>query len=209
MSSNEIQYYSQLDQEKWVLETLGFKRDGYFVEIGAHDGVELSNTFTLEESFGWNGICVEPNPDSFEKLQQNRSCNLDSSPVFSLSNITLPFYTHEADPMLSGVALTGQVVDHDNDDQIMQAQHQLKTITLNDLLDKHGAPKTIDYISIDVEGVELHVISGFDFSYDVRCWTIELHDREEDWFAVQLVFSDRGYKIEKRKWDAFIWKEGI
>ena len=39
---------------------------------GAHDGISISNTYLLERKYGWTGICVEANPDSFEQLKRNR-----------------------------------------------------------------------------------------------------------------------------------------
>jgi hypothetical protein len=65
---------SQLGQDLWVLERLGGKRNGYFVEIGACDGVYLSNTLLLESQYGWRGICVEPNRDYYYRLKENRTC---------------------------------------------------------------------------------------------------------------------------------------
>ena len=42
------------------------KRDGFFVEAGAHNGVEASNTLYFEKKMGWKGLLVEPNPDTFK-----------------------------------------------------------------------------------------------------------------------------------------------
>jgi len=53
-------FYSQCGQDKWLIENLFAKKtDGVFVDIGAHDGVTLSNSFYLE-SLGWSGVAVEP-----------------------------------------------------------------------------------------------------------------------------------------------------
>jgi hypothetical protein len=41
------------------------KRGGFFIEAGAHNGVEASNTLYLEKKLGWTGILVEPNPQTF------------------------------------------------------------------------------------------------------------------------------------------------
>jgi len=62
MNENQ-KYYSQLGQDKWVLEKLDYKENGFFIEIGAYDGITLSNTYSLEKDFGWDGICVECNPE--------------------------------------------------------------------------------------------------------------------------------------------------
>ena len=51
---------AQLKQDIFVLLETGFKRDGYFVEFGATNGVDLSNSWLLEKAFGWTGILAEP-----------------------------------------------------------------------------------------------------------------------------------------------------
>lgn len=51
---------AQLRQDLFVLNHLDFKRNGFFVEFGATNGVNLSNSFLLERQFGWNGILAEP-----------------------------------------------------------------------------------------------------------------------------------------------------
>lgn len=64
-------FYSQAGQDVWVLQRIGNK--GFFVDVGAHDGVESSNTFALSKA-GWGGICVEPNRESYARLIDNRRC---------------------------------------------------------------------------------------------------------------------------------------
>jgi hypothetical protein len=51
---------SQYKQDIFVLTQLGFKRNGYFAEFGATNGLELSNSYLLERQFGWSGILAEP-----------------------------------------------------------------------------------------------------------------------------------------------------
>ena len=53
---------SQLRQDIFVLCTLDFKRNGFFVEFGATNGVDLSNSYLLETEFNWTGILAEPAP---------------------------------------------------------------------------------------------------------------------------------------------------
>lgn len=55
-----------------VLEILNYKKDGFYVDIGANDGITFSNTKTME-TIGWSGVCVEPDYEMFKKLQQNRN----------------------------------------------------------------------------------------------------------------------------------------
>ena len=197
-------FYSKIGQDKWVLDRHDNKTGGFFVDIGAHDGIELSNTYTLEKDFGWYGICVEANPESFIKLKENRTCSLENSPVLDTSGITVPFYAHEEDPMLSAVAPFGYVKDYDNN-CFRYPQHHLTTISLNNLLQKHGAPSTIDYISIDVEGFEKEILETFNFTeYDIKCWTVEANGPDTE--LILDMFKHENYTTELRSWDIFVWR---
>ena len=50
------------------------KRESIFIEVGAYDGVKLSNTYFFKKELGWSGICVEPVHSLFQKLELNRKC---------------------------------------------------------------------------------------------------------------------------------------
>ena len=64
------QYYSQIEQDKYYIENISRgKREGFYLDIGANDGVFTSNTATLDYSFGWKGICIEANPHLIPQLQ--------------------------------------------------------------------------------------------------------------------------------------------
>jgi len=64
-------FYSQAGQDVWAMQKT--KGKGIYVDVGAYDGIESSNTYALELA-GWKGICIEPNPQAFEKLYKNRKC---------------------------------------------------------------------------------------------------------------------------------------
>lgn len=139
--------YAQASQDEWVQSIIGDK--GWFVDVGAYDGVESSNTYALEK-MGWRGLCIEPNREAFERLRANRDCLL-SGYAISATDETLPF-----DGMSIG---SGPPVD---------------CRSLAHLLDVVGAPPVIDYLSIDVEGHELAVLAGMDFDrWSVRLITVE------------------------------------
>ena len=55
-------YYSQFGQDKFIIENIfKMKKNGFFIEAGAGDGINISNTYVLEKQYNWNGLCVEPN----------------------------------------------------------------------------------------------------------------------------------------------------
>ena len=161
---------SQAGQDYWIYaEAFNEMRSGYFVDIGAHDGVTLSNTYLLEARYKWRGICIEANPISFEKLRRNRRS--------TCVNTCLDSSEREVDFVLNDVL--GGIADRDvrnqDADPATLKITKLKARPLASVLKECNAPRTIDYLSIDVEGAEERVLGGFDFTrYTFKTITIEL-----------------------------------
>lgn len=153
---------SQIRQDLFVLSHAGFKRNGYFVEFGATNGIDLSNTYLLEKELNWTGILAEPARIWHKDLKRNRTCHIETSCVWKESNSTLDF-NQVAEPELSTI-INYSSLDSHKDARKEGRTYQVKTISLNDLLSKHNAPRHIDYLSIDTEGSEYEILSSFDFS---------------------------------------------
>jgi FkbM family methyltransferase len=154
--------YSQLGQDLKVLEFYNKKENGYFIEVGASDGIAFSNTYLLESQYGWKGICCEPIPERFEKLIQNRPQSLCcNGAIYNQSGLQVQFDIAKND-LLSGIS------DHiDCYKSIIDANKttiHVETITLLDLLDRVNAPSFIEYMSLDTEGSEYEILKNFDFS---------------------------------------------
>lgn len=198
---------SQLGQDLWVSEMSRNKRNGYFVEVGAFDGIQLSNTYLLEKNFGWSGVCIEPHPKFYEQLTKYRTCKTSNLAVYSKSGQKLKF---TLDNFLSGVTQHFNEPERDKD-RFSKPIIEVSTITLTDLLDKMGAPKKIDYISIDTEGTEYEIIKAFDFSkYSVNLWTIEHNQdhRSDDYYEkIVALMKKNGYKEKKVDFDIWFWRE--
>jgi len=160
---------SQAGQDFWVYgEAFNEKENGYFVDIGAFDGIYHSNTYFLEYEYDWDGLCIEANPLYFQDLIKNRD-------VICL-NTCLDRSEEEVDfvqnTVMSGIIDKG--LDNSDIEQIDEEIITLKTYTLMNLLKEHDAPAIIDYLSIDVEGAEERILSNFDFNaYKFKCITIE------------------------------------
>ena len=82
---------SQLRQDLFVLAELDFKRGGFFVEFGATNGVDMSNTYLLEKDFAWKGILAEPARRWHNDLRNNRTCDIETNCVWRESNSLLAF----------------------------------------------------------------------------------------------------------------------
>ncbi len=68
-------WFSQYRQDEIVSRLLRGKRGGYFIDLAANDPIRISNTYALETSFAWNGLCVEPNPIYWTGLSY-RKCHV-------------------------------------------------------------------------------------------------------------------------------------
>ncbi|MBU3627178.1 hypothetical protein ICN48_13180 [Polynucleobacter sp. JS-Safj-400b-B2] len=71
-------------QDIFVLAQLDFKHTGFFVEFGPANGVHFSNTYSLEKTFGWNGILAKPFTLHYQELMRNRNCHIENICVGAL-----------------------------------------------------------------------------------------------------------------------------
>lgn len=152
---------SQIGQDLFALYSLSWKRDGYFVEFGATNGVDLSNTYLLEKDFGWTGILTEPAKVWHGDLAKKRSAAIDFDCVWKESGQSLPFAVVES----AEFSTLGAFFESDAHKKTRKSAdwQTVNTVSLNDLLERHGAPAAIDYLSIDTEGSEFDILKAFDF----------------------------------------------
>jgi FkbM family methyltransferase len=186
------QSYSEIFQDLWVLFETGYKRGGFFVEFGATNGIRINNTFLLETAYGWKGILAEPAPIWHAELAKNRACAITHECVWSATGEELTF-RQAPDPGYSTLVGFGggDVHAHAREGS---AEVIVKTISLNDLLLRYSAPRTIDYMSVDTEGSELSILQAFDFErYDVRLLTIE-HNYTEQEAKLDDLLAAKGYE---------------
>ena len=203
----ENPYHSQIGQDQFLDEfVFKKKRKGFFVEIGAVDGIHYSNTLFFEKNREWSGICIEPNPVEFEKLlNSGRNCIMENVAI-SAKEGTFPFLSING----YGKGLSGLVEAYDPrhierikretaDQEPTLNIIQVKTTPLKKIFSKYRI-NVVDYCSIDCEGAELDILASIDFnSVHIRCLTIENNyglERETN-FLKQLGFV----LYKKIRWD--------
>ncbi len=152
---------SQLGQDILALSITGFNNPGFFVEFGAADGVALSNSHILEKQFGWSGILCEPSKSWHQALRRNRDCTIDTRCVYSASGQKISF----SENYLGELSAITQYAEPNSHGLLKRttSSYEVDTISLQDLLVSHGAPKYIEFLSIDTEGSEFEILKGFDF----------------------------------------------
>lgn len=188
--------HSQLLQDLWVAYETAEPRGGYFVEFGALDGKTSSNTLYLEAELGWTGILAEPARAAHPYLAR-RGAHIDHRCVWRASGERLAF--NECRPVDHSTIDAFSDSDHHADSRRGGTRYEVETVSLDDLLRHWGAPKRIDYLSVDTEGSELEILQAFDFAaWDVRLITVE-HNYTDRRQALFDLLSGQGYR---RKFEA-------
>jgi FkbM family methyltransferase len=173
-------------------------RGGFFVEAGANDGFEQSNTYFLERFRGWTGVLVEPIPELFRLCVRQRS----ASRVFNCA-LVAPEQAGELVPMHYGGLMSvvrGARGSESDDRAHAEAGSQLgwdpgydvavPGRTLTEVLEEAGAPRP-DLLSLDVEGFEASVLRGLDLErYGPDLALVEVMDGERR-AAVEEVLGER------------------
>lgn len=182
---------SQLGQDLFVLAGTGFRKNGFFVEFGATNGRDLSNTWLLEKCFHWNGILAEPARTWHGALRANRSCWIETACVWTETGSDLTFNEAPVPELSTIEAFTG--CDHHGASRQGGCSYAVPTISLQDLLDRYDAPNVIDYLSLDTEGSELEILQAFDFDkYAFRTITCE-HNFTSNREAIHALLTSKGY----------------
>ena len=187
-------YYSQAGQDKIIFETF-FKNlnEGFFVDLGAYDGIMGSNSFFFEKHLGWQGVLVEPSKNQFAKLYNNR-VNKCINKAVSKSNQKLEFvdvvsgYTQMSGLNQSHYQDTYNTIraDLNSNTQI----YNVDTSTFNDLVTQTD----IDYLSIDIEGGELDILKSIDFNiYKIKVISVENNKPNE--ISYSNFLETKGFKF--------------
>jgi FkbM family methyltransferase len=175
----KFNYKSQYQQDQFIDKVVFNKKNkGFFIDIGAHDGVTFSNSFFFEKERNWDGICIEPNPSVFNILINNRNSK-NYNVCIGNQNSMVEFTQIEGySEMLSGVSekynkehlirINQEIKEKGGQIKIIKSK-MVKLATIEDLENK-----TVDFISIDTEGNELAIIESIDFNIlNVNCLVIE------------------------------------
>ena len=191
--------HSQLFQDLFVLFKLGNKRKGRFLEFGATNGKELSNSYLLEKNFEWEGILAEPSPQWEKSLKENRPrTKIINECIYSESGIMIDFFVSKKG-VLSTInefresdieSIPGNTKARNEEGYLVK----VPTISLNDVFIKHFNGEKIDYMSVDTEGSELLILSKFNFEkYGPKVVTVE-HNFTSAQKNLDNLFKENNYK---------------
>ena len=160
---------SQLYQDAFAAFIIGEKFDKTFLEFGATNGIDLSNSYMLEKSLGWKGTLSEPSTQWHDDLKKNRPfSDIITDCIWSESGKELNFFISDVGVLstLNAFKENDRLSMPGNTDARIKSGKNIsvKTISLNDVIQKNFKGRTPSYISIDTEGSEYQILSTFDFS---------------------------------------------
>lgn len=181
------------------------KTGGYFIELGANNGIKQSNTLYFEKYLNYRGLLIEPHKRTFLECVSNRSHLNDFKNV---ACVGFDFQETFVNLIYSGLMTTPIDGKSDISDKWAHAQSgatflgteqvdifQAKAATLDSILKEVNAPKRIQLFSLDVEGGEIEVLSGInfgDFEFEIIC--IETRSPK----VLNEFLMNKGYKLKKK-----------
>ena len=190
---DKSQSFSQYSQDLFVLSILNHKKNGYFIDFGATDGIFLSNSYLLERDYGWSGILAEPAKCWHNSLFLNRKSHIDTRCVWTESNQLINFIEADVAELSTISDFTSNDI-HGSTRALNSNSYSVKTVSLNDLLYFYNAPSEIDYLSIDTEGSEFLILENFNFNkYKIKIITVE-HNWTSNRELIHKLLTGHNYK---------------
>lgn len=169
------------------------KTDGFYLDIGAHKPIQYSNTYKFY-LLGWRGINIDAMPGSMDAFNKVRPEDINLEVALSNKDEILPYYMFNA-------AGTNTFSEKHAEDMLKQggtllATKNIKTVKLQEMLAKHlPGHQLIDFLSLDVEGIELEVLLSNDWSkYRPTVLLVEsLHLKNKD--VLQQYLNQYNYQL--------------
>ena len=207
--------FNSQHKQDMLLELSVFKgyKNGFFIDIGAHDGVTINNTLYFEKYNNWSGINIEPIKKVYDKLVVNRQNSININCAISNNDGTAEFLSNDGyTEMLSGLK---DNFDPRHLERLQKENNQMgsttQTITvitkkLETICDEYNIIH-INYLSIDVEGAEFEVIKSINFD-KIFIDIIEFENNYDDTSGPIIQYlENKNYIVIHKSLDIFMIHE--
>ncbi len=154
--------YSQEGEDMILRRIFGKQQTGFYIDVGAHHPKRFSNTYFFYKK-GWKGINIDAMPGSMKIFKKIRKRDINVEKPIAGKKQTLTYYAFN-DPALNGFSkqLSNSRIGKK---YFIKYTKKMRTFTLEDILDRHlPANQKIDFLSIDVEGLDFDVLKSNNFT---------------------------------------------
>jgi FkbM family methyltransferase len=170
-----LKSYSQEGEDMILKRLFGGQLTGFYLDVGAHHPMRFSNTYYFYK-IGWSGINIDAMPNSMHLFKKKRPKDINIEIAISDKKQVLTYYAFN-DSALNGFSkeLSKERVNK-NDNYHIIFERDLETSTLTEILDRNlPVNQEIDFLSIDVEGLDFMVLQSNDFKkYKPKVILIEI-----------------------------------
>ena len=190
---------SQLYQDVFASFIVDGKFEKTFLEFGATNGIDLSNSYSLETFKGWTGVLSEPSPQWHHDLIKNRNkAKIITKCIWSQSEKKLDFFVSD----VGALSTIKDFVDSDKSSMPGNTAQRKKggktvsveTISLNDVIKEYFNDEVPSYISVDTEGSEYEILKSFDLNvYRPKLLTIE-HNFTDQQKHIDSLMKNNNYE---------------
>jgi FkbM family methyltransferase len=149
--------YSQYHEDRVINKLLKKKQIGTYIDVGANDPIHFNNTKYFYDK-GWHGINIEPNSILFKKILKRRTRDINLNIGVGEKRGELIFYEISADTLSTfSEEMAKKSIEEGHK---LISSHTVKVLTLADIFEEYLANLAIDFMSIDVEGLDLEVLKS-------------------------------------------------
>lgn len=193
-----VKSYSQEGEDLLLKRFFENKKKGFYVDVGAHHPKRFSNTFIFYQR-GWSGINIDAMPGSMKLFSKKRPRDINLEVPISKESTTLIYFQFE-EPALNGFDEQLSLAREQSTDNKIISKKQIQTTTLKEIFEQYlTKTKEIDFLSVDVEGLDLEVLQSNDWSKFrpkmilVECLKTSLSQITHD--EVYHFLTQKGYEI--------------
>lgn len=213
LDGHALKSYSQEGEDMILCRFFAEKPKGFYVDVGAHHPKRFSNTF-LFYKLGWSGINIDAMPGSMEQFKRTRPRDINLEMPVGTGQNSLTYYIFNETALNSFDSRLSQDRVSTLDSYHIERTIKLDTKSLHSILDEYLPPNTpIDFMSIDVEGMDLEVLRSNNWSkYRPEIVLVEILDMS----LSDIKSSDTnkfmescGYEIYAKTVNTVFFKRGV
>lgn len=205
-----LKSYSQEGEDIILRRIFERQKTGFYVDVGAHHPKRFSNTYRFYKK-GWRGINIDAKPGCMEIFRKIRPRDINLEFAIFNKRQTLIYYCFN-DPALNSFSKTVSIEMNKKEEYKIIDEIKIETLTLVEVLDAYlPSDTTIDFLSVDVEGLDFQVLTSNDWSkYMPNVVLVEDFNfsfDSSDNSKIYKFLMDKGYHLVAKTWNTVFYEK--